>query len=241
MTNQTSKELCAEFGHRLCRLADGQVGLRTLLTCEVRASYGDEPKLDFVASNETLDHYQEVIKADGWDLSVYTRNPVVLDTHHSGSIERILGRSTQVGVRDGQLVNTVHFALENPLGALAYKLAKGGFLRAQSVGFIPKEWVNGKGNDGPRRTYTKSLLTEISLVPVPANPSATMALEPDDDLIEAAAERAAALITNFRTPAAPGSNSPATQAPALVAAAMQRDLAEIAALLRVVREGLTAK
>ena len=62
------------------------------------------------------------------------------------------------------------------MGVLAWKMAKGGFLKSQSVGFIPLEWTNGAGKDAPDRTYTKCELLEISLVVVPANPGATIGL-----------------------------------------------------------------
>ena len=54
------------------------------------------------------------------------------------------------------------------------KLYKGGFMRASSVGFIPREWKIGQNDKDPRRTYTKAELLEISLVTVPANPNALM-------------------------------------------------------------------
>ncbi len=62
------------------------------------------------------------------------------------------------------------------MGNLAYKMAKGGFIKSQSVGFIPIEWTNGNDKDAPDRTYTKCELLEISLVVVPANPGATIGL-----------------------------------------------------------------
>jgi hypothetical protein len=53
-----------------------------------------------------------------------------------------------------------------------FQLYKEGFMRAFSVGFIPKEWTDGDGEKVPRRTYTKWELLEYSAVPVPANPDA---------------------------------------------------------------------
>jgi phage head maturation protease len=79
-------------------------------------------------------------------------------------------------VVDGKLVNRVEFCTDNPMGNLAYKMAKGGFIKSQSVGFIPLEWANGKKDGEPDRTYTKTELLEISLVSVPANPGATVGL-----------------------------------------------------------------
>lgn len=81
-------------------------------------------------------------------------------------------------------MNRVEFCVDNPMGNLAYKMTKGGFIKSQSVGFIPLEWENGKGKDAPVRTYTRTELLEISLVVVPANPSATVGLALKSGAIE---------------------------------------------------------
>lgn len=129
--------------------------------------------IDFLASDETIDRYQEVISSAGWDLTNYQRNPVVLDSHRYDSIQAVVGRSLLCEVRDGRLCNRVEFALDNPLGKLARDLARGGFLRAESVGFRPLAWEDPPADaPGPRRKYTRQELVEISIVPIPANPNA---------------------------------------------------------------------
>ena len=168
------KDLITEFGDRLTTLHTGKTGLREQMKCQVRAVEGDTHELDFIASDETLDRYDEVVKLDGWDLKNYLANPVVLDSHNYGSVAAILGKSTSVSIADGKMRNRVKFAIDNPLGAIAYKMAKAGFINSESVGFIPTEWKNGVGQNEPRRTFLKQELLEISLVPVPANPGATI-------------------------------------------------------------------
>lgn len=161
---------------RLHPLSGGGHGLRSALSVTV-IPVADAPAevMDFIASDETVDRYGEVIVQAGWRLDRYRQNPVVVDSHDYSSIARILGRSETTEVRDGRLVNRVRFALENPLGRLARDLAAGGFIRSQSVGFIPVEWQDGNPERGePRRRYTVSELVEISLVAVPANPGATI-------------------------------------------------------------------
>jgi hypothetical protein len=58
------------------------------------------------------------------------------------------------------------------------RLVDAGYLKTQSVGFIPKKWEDGDFDEDdkkkPRRTYTKQELLEISIVPVPSNPNALM-------------------------------------------------------------------
>jgi len=177
-----------EFGKRLVTLNTGAQGLRGGLLCEVKEISGDAPCMDFIASDETLDRYDEVVSVDGWQLENFRKNPVIPDCHDYSSIGKILGRAQSIAVADGKLVNRVEFCLDNPMGSLAFKMAKGGFIKSQSVGFIPLEWTNGKnGNDGnnePSRTYTKCELLEVSLVVVPANPSATIGLALKSGAIE---------------------------------------------------------
>jgi len=130
--------------------------------------------MDFIASDETLDRYEEKVSVAGWQLDNFKANPVIPDCHDYSSIGKILGKALSIGVADGKLVNRVEFALCNPMGVLAFDLAKGGFLKSQSVGFIPLEWENGKKAGEPARTYVKQELLEVSLVVVPANPGATI-------------------------------------------------------------------
>ena len=164
----------APLGERLVPLRTGEPGVRTLLTGSFRAAPGvaeSAPVLTFVASDESMDRYGDVVRQSGLRLDNFRRNPVVVDCHDYSSVAKILGTCEAVEVRDGRLVNTVRFALENPLGALAYKLAKAGHLRAQSIGFLPLECQPLLGHpDGYE--YRAADLLEISLVVVPANANA---------------------------------------------------------------------
>jgi HK97 family phage prohead protease len=174
-TMKTLDQLLKEFGARICTLNTGAPGLRAGLTGQFKTVAGDDdPVMDFVGSDDTVDRYNEKINQSGWQLDNFRANPVIPDCHDYSSIGKILGRADSVDVVNNQLVNRVRFCTDNPMGNMAYKMAKGGFLKSQSVGFIPLEWTNGAANDQPDRTYTKCELLEISLVVVPANPGATI-------------------------------------------------------------------
>ena len=165
-----------ELGDRVVALHTGAKGLRGGLKCSVKEVAGEKPVLDFIASDETLDRYNEVIKLDGWELDNFRANPVIPDCHDYSSIMKILGRAQSITAADGKLMDRVEFCTENPLGNMAYKMALGGFIKSQSVGFIPLEWTNGNDKNAPDRTYTKCELLEVSFVVVPANPGATIGL-----------------------------------------------------------------
>jgi HK97 family phage prohead protease len=131
------------------------------------------PVVDFVASDETLDRYGEVLVASGWRLENYRKNPVVQNAHNYGDVLFTIGRAVITEVRGGALYQRIEFATEvNPVARIAYGLYKGGFLNAVSVGFVPKRWVDGGPKDGFRRKYIEQELVEVSAVGIPANPNA---------------------------------------------------------------------
>jgi hypothetical protein len=193
------------FRDRLISLSDGRPGLRTVVPVTVHAPRSDAPRsdvpvLDFIASDETLDRYDEVISAAGWRLENYRRNPVFQNSHQYGDIIFTLGKALVTEVRSVASVRSVlfqriQFATDvNPMARIAYGLYKGGFLNAVSVGFVPLRWEDlparsaecGVRSEGPsvhsalrtpqsalpRRRYLEQELLEVSSVAVPANPNA---------------------------------------------------------------------
>lgn len=172
-------ELKEAFGSRLVTLNNGQTGLRGGILPKIRAHEGGEPIIDFIASDETLDRYDEIVTADGWDLVNYSKNPVFINSHQYGDISFVLGKSIFHEARDGRLHQRIRFAVDsNPVARLAFNLYRDGFLHAVSVGFAPLEWVNGAQGEGFRRKFLKQELLELSAVCVPANPNALqMALQ----------------------------------------------------------------
>jgi len=134
------------------------ISVETVLTKDA------DNKFHAVFSTDSEDRHRDVVEQN-WDLKFFKKNPVYLDSHNYDSIEHIIGRISSVKVKDGALQGDIEFALDNPKGLLAFKLADGGFLNTSSVGFIPKEF----GEEGE---ILKSELLEISAVSVPANPEA---------------------------------------------------------------------
>lgn len=176
-----SSHLPPDLQSRLVPLGDGRPGLRGVLPAEIRepASPDALPIIDFVASDETLDRYEEILTADGWRLEHYRRNPVFQNAHQYGDILFTLGKALQTEVRNGQLLLRVQFATDvNPMARVAYGLYRGRFLNAVSVGFIPLRWENGDAGARPpgatvcRRKYLEQELLEVSAVSIPANPNA---------------------------------------------------------------------
>ncbi len=166
---------------RLVNLCDGRRGLRGGLQIELCSNSptidNGAPVIDFVASSERLDRYDEIIAASGWRLENYQRNPVFQNAHQYGDIIHTLGKALITEVRTvagcKALFQSIQFATEaNPMARIAYGLYRGGFLNAVSVGFIPLRWENGTEQTAYRRKYLEQELLEVSAVGIPANPEA---------------------------------------------------------------------
>lgn len=146
---------------------------RAIATVHTRAA--DEPEnFTFVASTDAVDHYGDIIEQGGWDLSVFKSNPVILWMH---SHWEPIGKAVDFGVRDGRLVSTVSFG-RNATAQRVKTDIEDGLIHAASVGFYPielEELKDAKGKWTGGFKFTKSLLLEISVVSVPANPEALMA------------------------------------------------------------------
>jgi hypothetical protein len=164
----------SEFPHRLIKLHTGQLGLRGQVSVQVTVP-DDAPGdcIDMRASDETLDRYDEIIKASGWVLDHYIKNPVIQNCHQYGDIIFTIGKALKTEVRGHALLQRWQFATDiNPMAKIAFGLYKGGYLNTSSVGFIPLEWSNGTRAGEPARTYLKQELLETSAVGIPANPNA---------------------------------------------------------------------
>lgn len=151
----------------LLKYADSEPGIVTGASSRVRR---------FVFSTADVDHSNDVIKQDGWDTSVHRRNPVALFAHDSSALP--IGRASNVGVVNGKLMGDIEFAGPETyeFADTVFQLVKGGFLKAVSVGFIPQDWKFTSDKSRPQGLdFIKSLLLEISICAIPANPHALIA------------------------------------------------------------------
>ena len=132
--------------------------------------------LEFIGSTEDKDRQGDIIMAKGWKLKQYKKNPVFMWAHQYG--EPPIGKTVEVWVEDGKLKFHVQFADKETyeFADTIYKLYKGGFLRASSVGFLPieSEPIDKENEDvfGAPTRFLKQELLELSGCPVPANPNA---------------------------------------------------------------------
>ena len=136
-------------------------------------------------------------------VSLHTPRLPVLDNHRQGSVADIIGYVSGVRSEGGKIVATL--TITSPA---ARALVESGALTGLSIGYRATKIAEADG--GKTRTATAWTLMEVSLVPVPADPGATLRshiVEPEAETI---------------TPPAPAPAPDATQTRAEVNAGIRR-------------------
>jgi HK97 family phage prohead protease len=154
-------------------IIERQIQLRALTDAQIESR-----QAEFVISTEAVDTYGTVFRMDGWDLSRYTANPIVLYGHRAwdGDPDNIIG--TGEVFREGdQLIGRVTFesAEDNPKAEKVFRKVKNGTLRMASIGADPKSghWGRADADEDPEVFYfDRQELLEFSIVPVGSNPDA---------------------------------------------------------------------
>ncbi len=146
---------------------DGEASADNLV---LRKTTAKADGLDFVLSDETPDRYNDVISADGWQLSNFKKNPIALFNHNSNLP---IGNWKGLHVENGALRGTLQLAPKGTSERIdeIRKLVEAGILKAVSVGFVPLE-SKARSKTEPGELYVKQELVETSLVSIPANPNA---------------------------------------------------------------------
>jgi hypothetical protein len=144
--------------------------------------------VEYVASDESIDSYREVIRASGWRFTNFAKNAPFVDSHDYSSIEKLLGKVVDFAVAGKSLVETVQWAKDagNKLADIGWRMTEGGFLKAVSVGFWPVKFVTKADNTYAaqlkelniepmtevRTIFTEQEQIELSAVVIGANPNA---------------------------------------------------------------------
>lgn len=148
----------------------------TRVVTELRGIDTEEKTAEFVISTESIDRHGTVFKMDGWDLSVYERNPIVCYNHDSSGSnpDTIIGTS-EVYKDGNSLIGKVRFEEGNPLAEKICNKIEKGILKMASVGARVHDyrWGNpDEGEDSGTIYFTRQELLEWSVVSVGSNPDA---------------------------------------------------------------------
>lgn len=137
---------------------------------EIQERNAEERTIVGTITTNAVDRYREIVEPGGAVLENFNKNPVVLLNHNSWGVP--IGRNLWIKKSENGLVAKTQFAptLE---GEDLYKLYDDGYMKAWSIGFIPKKWEDADLQEaGYRRKYTLWELLEYSGVTIPANPEA---------------------------------------------------------------------
>jgi len=152
----------------------------------------EDRMLNFIGSTETEDRDSDIVEAFGWVLDDYQKNPVIMGFHEYDKFPYAKSTKTYIDYNSKQLKFEVKFPTISELTSfpgspdmiaehaknidLAYNMYRNGYMSAVSVGFLGLESEPMYGDDGnyKGRRYKKQSLLELSLVPVPSNPTALM-------------------------------------------------------------------
>ena len=149
-----------------------------------------ERKLRFVLSDETITR-GFIVRAKGWDLSIYKDNPIVIFAHDGDTV--VVGKGDKVWVDEtkSQLMLDIEFLPEGmyDVADLLYDVYASGFMRGVSPGFkVDPDSIDypdrSDGSDGPMAIYNKQTLLEVSLCAIPANRNALVTNKYVDESIE---------------------------------------------------------
>jgi len=148
-----------------------------VFNAEIKDFNDGEMTLVATISTSSKDRMDESVAHDGANLKDFQKNPIVLWAHDYA--QPPIGKALWVK-KDNEnkgLVSKMQFA-QTDFAKEIYGLYKGGFMKAFSIGFIPRQIYRNyqqenydKAKD-PFLTIQKWDLLEYSAVPVPANPEA---------------------------------------------------------------------
>lgn len=150
--------------------AHHEIKLHRSLTVVPRIISEAEGLVEYVASDESLDSYSEVISARGWRFTRFQKNAPFVDSHDYWSIDKLLGMVESARIEGRSLIERVRWAKdvqENHLARLGWKMTVGGFLKAVSVGFFPVRWAR-QGGEGFAAACTEAGISPENAKPIRA-------------------------------------------------------------------------
>lgn len=152
----------------------------------------------FTITTSAPDRERDVVDAHGLDITNYLKNPVVLFGHSYRDLP--VGRAVHLERKADRIIATTEFATAdlNPMAEQVFRMVKGGFLKAASIGFRPTKWVYNESRRGV--DFHEAELLEYSIVPVPANAQALVAAGISTSVVRSWAQRTLAALDSTDTP-----------------------------------------
>lgn len=165
-------------------LKGDEVVTRKQFISDIKVLEGEERTIVAKISTSGVDADKDVIYCKGCDCERFSKNPVV-HINHSHKVEDVVAKATEIAISDSSIMAKIVFATTQRAED-CWQLIKGGFVRANSIGFIIKTayrkgekefdmFIKNKGmvvSDTCSRIITEFELIENSIVSIPCNPLA---------------------------------------------------------------------
>lgn len=103
--------------------------------------------VEYIASDESIDSYGEIVCAGGADFSRFQKNAPFVDSHNYDSIGCCLGKVVDFRVQGRQVVETTQWAIgmgkdgQDTMADWGFRMTSAGFLKAVSIGFMPLNYA----------------------------------------------------------------------------------------------------
>lgn len=123
---------------------------RRALNIQTRIVDEEKGIVEYVASDEAVDSYGDIIRAKGWRFNLFKKNAPFVDSHDYSTIKKLVGSVLSFRVHGKNLIERVQWAVavpDNELARIGFKMTVAGHLKAVSVGFVPKRWVSRYSED----------------------------------------------------------------------------------------------
>ena len=151
--------------------SDATVGIRKVFTASIETPTDGTRVSRFRITTDDADRDRDVITADGWELDDFIRGKGPILWAHDYSAPPV-GRTLSISTDEHGMSAEIEYAPAEvyAFADTIYRLVKGGYINATSVGFQPLEWNYDEQRRGVN--FKRQSLLEVSLCPVPANPYA---------------------------------------------------------------------
>lgn len=161
--------------------------LRKGYAYQIRVLPEEERTVVAKISTVDVDMDGDIVWAKGCRLDRFKTNSVIF-ADHSYKIEDVVGKATEISIEDEGITAKIVFSDATQRARDAWELVKGGFVRANSIGFVVNKFVakgteafkkfatenSIKVTDACKRIITDFELVESSICSIPCNPSALM-------------------------------------------------------------------
>lgn len=166
------KALVSQGGDEAAR----DLAIAKSVTSEIRVKAADgegaDRVLETVASTAAVDRDKDTVNPAGWQLGNFSKNGPILWAHDASQLP--VAKAVKTWIDAVALRCEMQFPTADvyAFADTVYQLAKGGYLNAVSVGFLPTKWVINEERGFFAIDFLEQELLELSIVPIPSNPEA---------------------------------------------------------------------